>query len=276
MNRTASFTYRYFKMLLLAAKPHFEFQMFAKAPDVVSRPPRRAIFLRHDVDLCLEKALCMAQVESSVGVRATYMVSIDCPLYSLESEFQLNIVKQIAELGHDIGLHHIVDDKPTDKVGIDQLEAGMNFARRKLERLIDRPVNSFSFHRPTPEVLGGSLVMNGMVNAYSGDLMACYLSDSAGSWKGRDPLAHILSPRGRLFQLLVHPLWWGEDHMDPEDRLQEFFENRTQASPVEEAEAFDNILLSHLGRVRRRGLNSRPIGIDDIPQIMAPRSVARA
>jgi hypothetical protein len=276
MNWTASFTYRYFKLLLLAAKPHFEFQMFAKAPDVVSRPPRRAIFLRHDVDLCLEKALCMAQVENSVGVRATYMVSIDCPLYSLESEFQLNIVKKISELGHDIGLHHIVDDKPTDKVGIDQPEAGMNFARRKLERLIDRPVNSFSFHRPTPEVLGGSLVMNGMVNAYSGDLMACYLSDSAGSWKGRDPLAHILSPRGRLLQLLVHPLWWGEDHMDAEDRLQEFFENRTQASPVEEAEAFDNILLSHLGRVRRRGLNIRPVGIDDIPQIMAPRSVARA
>ena len=276
MNRTASFTYSYFKVLLLAAKPHFEFQMFAKAPDVVSRPPRKAIFLRHDVDLCLEKALCMAQVENSVGVPATYMVSIDSPLYSLECEFQLNMVKKIAELGHDIGLHHIMDDKPTDKLGIDQLEISMNFARQELERLIARPVNSFSFHRPTPEVLGGPLVMTGMVNAYSGDLMACYLSDSAGTWKGRDPLAHILSPRGQLLQLLVHPLWWGEVHMEAEDRLQEFFENRTEGSSIEDAEAFDNILLSHLARVRRRGLTSSSVGIDDISQIMAQRSVARA
>jgi hypothetical protein len=275
MDWAAGFTYLHFKLLLVAVKSLFEFQMFSKAPEVMKSLSPNTIFLRHDVDLCLEKAVCMAQVENSVGVRATYMVSVNSPLYSLERESQLKIVKKIIELGHDIGLHHIVDGKSNDNGSIDQLDTGLSCARQELERLIDRPVNSFSFHRPTPVVLGGPLVINGMVNAYSADLMTCYLSDSAGSWKGRDPLAHLLSSHSRRLQLLVHPLWWGEDHMNPEDRLQEFFAIRTKGLPMEEVEAFDSILLNTLGRVRRRGLNGWPVEIDNVSQIMARASVAR-
>jgi hypothetical protein len=151
----------------------------------------------------------------------------------------------------------------------------MSCARQELERLIGRPVNSFSFHRPTPGVLGGPLVISGMVNAYSADLMTCYLSDSAGSWKGRDPLAHLLSSHSRRLQLLVHPLWWGENHMDPEDRLQEFFQIRTQGLPMDEVQAFDSILLDTLGRVRRRGLSGWPIEIDNVSLILARANVSR-
>jgi hypothetical protein len=276
MNWTAGFTYWHFKLLLVAVKSHFEFQMFSKAPEVVSTLSRNTIFLRHDVDLCLEKAACMAQLENSLGVRATYMVSVDSPVYSLACESQLKIVKQIMELGHEIGLHHIIDGNSTCKCSIEQLDAGMSRAREELELLIDRPVNSFSFHRPTPEILAGPLVMNGMVNAYAADLMTCYLSDSAGSWKGHDPLAHVLSSHGRRPQLLVHPVWWGKDHMDPEDRLQEFFEIRTQGLPVEAVEAFDSILLDHLARIRRRGLNGGPVAIDNVSQVLVGTGVARA
>ena len=62
--------------------------------------------------------------------------------------------------------------------------------------------------------------MDGKVNAYSRELMSWYLSDSAGNWREGEPLPLLSNPDRPLLQLLIHPFWWGEEHMSAGDRLQ--------------------------------------------------------
>ena len=91
------------------------------------------------------------------------------------------------------------------------------------------------------------------VNAYSRELMAWYLSDSKGNWREGEPLPKLLKPDKYLLQLLIHPIWWGDEHILPEDRLQAYFEVTTKGYSLERIKAFDVALAGHLG-IQRSGI----------------------
>lgn len=61
--------------------------------------------LRHDVDRRPENALKMAFLESSFGINSTYYFRVN------KSVFKKEIIKKVAELGHEIGYHYEVIDK---------------------------------------------------------------------------------------------------------------------------------------------------------------------
>ena len=61
--------------------------------------------LRHDVDRRPENALRMASLESSSGIHSTYYFRVN------KNVFNEEIIKEIAELGHEIGYHYEVMDK---------------------------------------------------------------------------------------------------------------------------------------------------------------------
>jgi hypothetical protein len=63
------------------------------------------VYLRHDLDVCLEEALDMANLESELGVRATYFILVNSPLYNPLSQGSLEFVHHIQAKGHWIGLH---------------------------------------------------------------------------------------------------------------------------------------------------------------------------
>jgi hypothetical protein len=67
--------------------------------------PPAFVLLRHDVDRRPERALRMAEVETSHGVRATYYFRW------LPRVFKPGIVKSIASMGHEIGYHYEALDK---------------------------------------------------------------------------------------------------------------------------------------------------------------------
>jgi len=58
------------------------------------------IILRHDVEEKYENALQFAQIQNELGVLGTYFFRI------LPKYFNPEIVKQIAELGHEVGYHY--------------------------------------------------------------------------------------------------------------------------------------------------------------------------
>jgi len=58
------------------------------------------IILRHDVDRKPENALKMAQIEHSLGIKASYYFRI------VNESNNPNIIKQIVDLGHEIGYHY--------------------------------------------------------------------------------------------------------------------------------------------------------------------------
>ena len=58
------------------------------------------ILMRHDVDRKPQNSLRMAKLEAKLGIKATYYFRI------ITKTFKPNIIKEIANLGHEIGYHY--------------------------------------------------------------------------------------------------------------------------------------------------------------------------
>jgi len=165
----------------------------------------RVIYLRHDLDVCLEEALDMANLEAKLGVRATYFVLVNSPVYNPLSKDNLELVHQIQAKGHWIGLH--VDPKFFSTTDVTQMENEVLQQIRFYGSQIPL-VPVVSFHRPTGTLLGRDF--KDFISTYSqlffNELK--YISDSRGMWREGCPcqvLSHALYP---AFQILVHPIWW--------------------------------------------------------------------
>lgn len=250
---SSDFSYRYFRRILQAIKSNFDLHLLFEVPRILNTIGQPKLILRHDVDVSLKRALRMAEIENEFGIRATYMVMINSPLYCVEDKASRNILQQLINMGHELGLHfNLNDDERNNNCEISAIEAMIHSACKRLESIIDLPVLSISFHRPIPQLLRGPLIVCGKVNAYSQELMAWYLSDSKGCWREGEPLPMLLSPVKPLLQLLIHPIWWGDEHMLPKDRLQEFFDTETQGQLPQYVKAFDATLASTIPAVRRR------------------------
>lgn len=73
---------------------------------------KNVIILRHDVDRNPNNALKMAKIEASLGIESTYYFRI------LPDIFIVDIIKEIASLGHEIGYHYETMD--TSKGDVDK------------------------------------------------------------------------------------------------------------------------------------------------------------
>ena len=65
----------------------------------------KCIILRHDVDRAVTRALDMAQLENEYGIASTYYFR------HTEDVFRPEIMRKIADMGHEIGFHYEVMDK---------------------------------------------------------------------------------------------------------------------------------------------------------------------
>jgi len=193
----------YCEILENALKAGYAFQGFHQ---LASTRARQVLYLRHDLDVCLEEALDMADREAELGVRATYFVLVNSPIYNLLSKDSLELVRHIQTKGHWIGLH--IDPGLFSSIDTFQVENGVlqliEFYRSRIPLV---PV--VSFHRPVAEVLGRDF--SSFISTYSLHFFkeVKYISDSRGIWKEGCPcqiLSHGLYP---AVQMLVHPIWWG-------------------------------------------------------------------
>jgi len=249
---SSDFSYGYFKRILRAIKSNFESHLIFEAPRILNKIGQPKLILRHDVDVSLRRALRMAEIEKEFGICATYMVMINSPLYHVEDVNSRDILLQLIQMRHEIGLHFCTDNgEHNSNCEMNSLEAKIHSACKRLEKLTDLPVLSISFHRPKLQFLRGPLRVSGRINAYSRELMEWYLSDSKGCWREGEPLPKLLKPNRPLLQLLIHPIWWGNEHMLPEDRLQEFFDTETQGQQPQDIKAFDVALATITGVQRR-------------------------
>ena len=251
------FSYRYFRQMARAIKANFESRLVSEVPRILDKIARPTVVLRHDMDVSPKRALRMAEIENEFGIRATYMVMTRPLLYSVEDKSSRDMLQQLINMGHEVGLHFDLDDNQRHRGhGIGSVEAKIYSACKQLESIIGQPVLSLSFHNPMPQFLRGPLTICGRVNAYSRELMAWYVSDSKGCWRDGEPLPKLLSPDKSLLQLLVHPIWWGDKHMLPEDRLQDFFDGETKGQSTEYIKQFDAVLANVLPSIRRKGLQN--------------------
>jgi len=197
-----SFTLQHYREILEnALKSGYEFRGFHQS----FSPQKRTLYLRHDLDICLEEALEMATLEAELGIRATYFVLINSPIYNLLADDSLELLHYIIKKGHWIGLHVDPALLPTDDAD-------------KMERYISKLIEFYgdiiplvpvvSFHRPTPNVLGRDF--DSFISTYSSPFFKKikYISDSNGVWREGCPCQVLRQGTYPALQILVHPIWW--------------------------------------------------------------------
>jgi hypothetical protein len=149
-------------------------------------PQNGDLFLRHDVDLSLDAALRMAELEAAAEAPATYFLMTQSVFYNLSSSEGVRAINRLRELGHGIGLHAVWPGAELD----------------------DRFDPVLAWHNPEPDYM--SQPVDGFVNVMQPPYFDPdrYRSDSNQSWRHGCPHESLARGDFAWLQLLIHPEIW--------------------------------------------------------------------
>ncbi len=149
-------------------------------------PSEGTLYLRHDMDLSLEAAIRMAELETELGATATYFLMTESVFYNLASLEGQRAIARLRELGHRVGLHAV-------------------YPRAVLDARFD-PV--IAWHNPDPGYMSEPIA--GGLNVMSPARFDAtrYRSDSNQRWRHGDPTEEIRAGAFPWLQLLIHPEIW--------------------------------------------------------------------
>ena len=194
------------------------------------------ILWRHDVDLDLEQALKIAKRESKAGIKSTYFLLPGSEFYNLREKGSFGIVKEIMNLGHEIGLHF--DPHFYEIASEADLESPLQSEKRYMEELFNTEIKAFSFHITNPLIMSFQAEKYaGMVNTYSTQFQKDipYCSDSNGIWRHDRIEDFIEAHKNGPLQILTHPVWWTRQVQSPRKKVIELIE-RQAATKFEDYE----------------------------------------
>ena len=179
-------------------------------------PNESHLVLRHDVDFSLGAAVDIARIEAHMGVRSHYYVLLQTEFYNLCSTEGWAQVREIADYGHDVGLHFDASRYDAD---LGTLEAAVAQECDVLSAIMGREVTTVSFHRPAQSLLGLARPLAGRLHAYQPRFFSeiAYVADSRGLFRYGHPLDHEAFAEAKAMQLLTHPIWWPE--VEAEDKM---------------------------------------------------------
>lgn len=121
------------------------------------------MFLRHDVDLCLQRAVALGEVEEGAGVSSTYYVLVSADMYSIAAASSRAALLCLVELDHRVVLYF---DATRHDGGREALGKAAEDECAILEQLTGEPVDSISFHRPAPALIGMASRFAGRQHSY--------------------------------------------------------------------------------------------------------------
>jgi hypothetical protein len=178
---TCAFELEHYRELLDAARAGgYRFSFFDHEPQAGD------LLLRHDVDLTLDAALRLAELEAGAGAQATYFLMTRSVFYNLASTEGERALARLRDLGHRVGLHAV-------------------HPHLDLDERFDRVV---AWHNPDPEYIHEPLedAVNVMQPPYFG--ADHYRSDSNQHWRSGCPHEDLAAARFDWLQLLTHPEIW--------------------------------------------------------------------
>jgi hypothetical protein len=144
------------------------------------------LLLRHDVDLSLDSALRLAELEAAAGAAATYFLMTQSVFYNLASPEGLRALNRLRELGHQVGLHAV-------------------WPGAELDERFDPVV---AWHNPNQDYMSEPL--DGVVNVMQAPFFdpGHYRSDSNQRWRHGCPHEQLAHGDFEWLQLLIHPEIW--------------------------------------------------------------------
>jgi hypothetical protein len=151
------------------------------------RPPQPGdLLLRHDVDLSLEAAVELAELESDAEAAATYFLMTRSVFYNLASHDGERALARLRELGHRVGVHAVWPESDRDG---------------RFDAVI-------AWHNPDPEYVNEPV--DGATNVMSAPFFDPdhYRSDSNQYWRSGCPHEELRAGRFEWLQLLTHPEIW--------------------------------------------------------------------
>jgi hypothetical protein len=192
---------------------------FGRFTDPEPAPEARVLYLRHDIDNCIESALLMAELEASVGAVSTYLVMVRSENYNPFAAENVRRLRRVRALGHEVGLHFSAEEHTAADLEADLAGCVLRDARL-LEEAVGAPVRVFSFHNPG-EAGDYAVQVPTLVNAYADRFFARarYLSESNMRWAHGAPVDLLRRGEDRIVQILVHPLSFRGDFTSDRDVL---------------------------------------------------------
>ncbi|MGH3117038.1 MAG: hypothetical protein ACRDQ2_07990 [Gaiellales bacterium] len=178
---SCGFSLEHYRELLAAAREGgYQFSSF------VIEPHAGNLFLRHDVDLSLDAALRLAELEADAEVRATYFLMTQSVFYNLASPEGVRAINRLRELEHGVGLHAVWPGAESD----------------------DRFDPVLAWHNPEPGYM--SQPVDGFVNVMQPPYFDPdhYRSDSNQRWRHGCPHEELARGDFEWLQLLIHPEIW--------------------------------------------------------------------
>ena len=170
----------YRELLDAAAAGRYRFAGFERDPEPGD------LLVRHDVDLSLDAALAMGELEAAAGARATYLLMTRSVFYNLASEEGERAIARLRELGHAVGLHAV-------------------FPHVDLDERFDPVV---AWHNPEPPFMHEPIA--GAANPMASPWFSPdhYRSDSNQHWRSGCPHEALGRAELEWLQLLIHPEIW--------------------------------------------------------------------
>ena len=195
----------------------------------------RHLIVRHDVDMCLESAVRIAEVENQLEICSHYFVLVGSEFYNLWSPSSQKAMERILTFGHKIGLHFDAARYDND---FDIQNDNAAKECDTLEAITGQAIEIISFHRPSPSVLGSPDPIAGRAHTYQPKYFSAmgYCSDSRGQWHYGHPLEHEAVKNHTALQLLTHPIWWSLAGKTPAEKLKVFLNQRDAVIKRELAE----------------------------------------
>jgi hypothetical protein len=171
----------YEELLVAAQAGGYRFAHFEGAP------AEGSVILRHDVDLSLDAALRLAELEHGAGASATYFLMTESVFYNLDSSEGVAAIARLRELGHRVALHAVYPNALAD----------------------DRFDPIVAWHNPDHSTMREPLP-DGRINVMQAPWFdpATYRSDSNQYWRSGCPHEDLRAGAFPWLQLLTHPEIW--------------------------------------------------------------------
>ena len=222
---TGDFTVTQYRKLLRIAQQNYEFVFYNNISF-----SKKFILWRHDCDFSLNRAVKLAKIEKDEGVCSTYFINPHCEFYNPFEKGQSDLVHQIIDMGHHLGLHFDAGYYKIEKES--ELEKILIYEAQMLEHFFYFRPSAFSFHNPTKYLLNYEKETYGrLVNCYSNKFKKelPYVSDSNGYWRFRRLQDVLEKDEEPYLQVLTHPAWWQDDAMEPWKRIKRCVEERAKS-----------------------------------------------
>ena len=173
------------------------------------------LYLRHDVDISIDKALQMAELESTRQYHSTYFILLSSPFYNALEAHNLEKIRMIRSLGMGIGLHYDLS------INEQSLDMHVKEIIVQLGLMINHvgPIDAVTFHKPmlgqAPTTkLFQELFKEGVFSPTHADHH--YISDSGHNW--RENFVETIQENKKI-HMNTHPEWYNDEAQSYEECL---------------------------------------------------------